>query len=222
MTAQTTSRSKFLTPKHAGRAYAQAGFTLIEIIVVIAIILGVLAVGAPRLISSSTQSRAEIRKMAVLTREIRTNARLFNLTSRLVLDMNDQSGHSYRVESASGHVTVLSEEMEKELERLTRLQRETEESGLSKGKFKLETRLTKKPRRLPKGLYIDEVEFGSRGTAITKGEAFIHFFAQGLAEEAVIHLSDRGTLNWTIAINPLTGRATVYERKVTLKEIRQQ
>lgn len=194
-----------------------AGFTLIEIMIVIAILAAVLAIGAPRLFDTKNQKRSAVRKLAVTTRDIRNVARLKNATVRLAINMDDEKGHSYWVESASGNVRLLTEEQEEELSRLTEMQRgESEE----KGQFSPETSIVKKPVQLPRGLFFESVEYGTKKEAITGGTTYIHFFSQGLAEETAIHLTDKQSLNWTITIHPLTGRAQVFERKVALKELK--
>jgi general secretion pathway protein H len=205
--------SRLRSPRLLGRA----GFTLIEIMVVIGIIAAVLAIGAPRLLGTANSMRASIRKLAVLTREIRNVARLTNSTGRLVIQMDEEKGHSYWVETASGNALLLTAEQERELERLTELQRE--EQG-PKAAFKPDSRLVRSPISLPRGLFFGSVELGAKDTTLTEGKAYIHFFPAGLSEEAAIYITDRKTLNWTITIHPLTGRAEVLERKVSLKEQR--
>lgn len=204
----------------SSRMSRESGMTLIEIMIVIAIIAGVLALGAPRLFSTRTQMQSAVRKVAVLPREIRSISRLFNRTSRLVVSIDDEEGHYYWVESATGNVLLLSAEDQKELDSLTSLRREEEEQNTPD--FAIEKRITKRPVQLPRGLYFESVEYTSKEEAITSGKAYIHFFPQGLAEEAAIHLTDRGNLNWTIVINPLTGRAEAYQRKVSLEELKSE
>ena len=55
------------------------GFTLLEIMIVLAIVGAVLAMGAPKLFNSGTAARSAIRKIAIMTREIRNTARLTGL-----------------------------------------------------------------------------------------------------------------------------------------------
>lgn len=192
------------------------GFTLIEVMIVIAIIAGVLAIGAPRMFNTKNQMRSAVRKMAVVTRDIRNVARLKNSTVRLVIRMSEEKGHAYWVESAQGNVRLLSQEQEEELDKLTDLQRE---EMAEKNKFQPETSIVKNPVTLPRGMFFESVEYASRKDAVTEGTTYIHFFSQGLSEEAAIHLTDKKGLNWTITIHPLTGRAEVYERNVSLKEL---
>ncbi|MES2965603.1 MAG: prepilin-type N-terminal cleavage/methylation domain-containing protein [Bdellovibrionota bacterium] len=200
-----------------GPLLRSSGFTLIEIMIVLAIIVGVLTIAAPKMFSTASAMRTAIRKLAITSREVRNNARMYNMTTRLVLDMKKEGAHSYWVESANGEVTLLSEEQQKELDRLTELQREGE---APKNEFKPETRVVRNPVSLPKSLYFESVETSSSSEAVKEGKAYIHFFAKGFSEDAAIHITDRKTLNWTIVVNPLTGRADVFERNISLKEVR--
>lgn len=197
------------------KAIPSSGFTLVEIMIVMAILVAILAIGGSSLFKSSTAMRTFIREMAIRTREIRNVARLTNSTLRIAIDMNDEKGHSYWIESAPGTTTLLSADQMKELSRLTESQRQDEQP---QKEFDMDSRVMKKPQKLPRGLFFESVEYATRDP-ITHGLAYVHFFPQGLSEDVALHLWDKKNLNWTITINPLTGRAQVYERKVTLKEL---
>jgi len=211
-----TMNSRKASPQvHSEFLSQSSGFTLVEVMIVMVILVAVLAIGAPTLFSSSTAMRGTIRELAVRTREIRNVGRLYGSTMRLVIDMNDEKGHSYWIESAPGNVTLMSQEQLKEMESMTSSQRDDE---APKKEFEMDSRVMRKPQTLPRGLYFDDVEYATRD-AVASGPAFIHFFPQGIAEHVAIHLSNRKNLNWTVTINPLTGRADVYERRVSLKEL---
>lgn len=194
------------------------GFTLIEVMVVLAIIGGILVTIAPRLIDKNSTMKSTVRAFASTTREIHNAARLFNSTYRLVIDMNDEEGHSYWIESAPGNIPLLTEEQEKN-EKDTLLKADQEEKE-KKRAFSEDARILKRKVTLPRGLYFNEIEYGNRSNSINEGKAYIHFLPQGLVEEAVIHLTDRKTLNWTIAIHPITGLADLFDGKKMLKELR--
>lgn len=197
-----------------------AGFTLLEIMVVIGIIAAVMALGAPRLLNTSSAMRSAVRDIAVMSREMRNNSRLFNMTTRLALTIDEKEGHSYVVESVPGNAPLLSEEQLEELEKLTEIQRQDEVAAT---KFVPEARIRGgKSKSLPRGLFIESVEYASRSDVITEGIAYIHYFPSGLVEEAAIHLTNRKTLNWTIAFDPLTGKADIFEGKIGLKELREK
>ena len=195
----------------------RAGFTLIEIMIVMAVITAVLSFGAPKMFSNASQMRSAIRKLAVLSREIRNVSRLTNSTGRLVIQMDDEKGHTYWIESAPGNAMALSEDAQKNLDSMTSMQREDQGE---KEQFTVDTRIVKSPVQLPRGLFFTDVEYGNKREPVTKGKTYVHFFPHGLSEEVAIHVSDKKTLNWTITVHPLTGRADVFERKATLKELR--
>ncbi len=195
----------------------RAGFTLIEIMVVLAIIGAVMVTVAPRLVDKKSEMKQAVRQLAGLTREIHNAARLYNATFRLVLRLQEGKVHSYSVESASGNVTLLSEEQQEDLEDASSdaQQKEQKRNGFSD-----DARVLKEARQLPKGLFFGPVEYGNRKEAIASGVAYIHFFPQGLTDEAVIHLTDKKKLNWTIALHPITGHANIYEKNISIKELR--
>src|SRR3954468_6581576 len=89
------------------------GFTLIEIMVVLAIIGAVLVTIAPKLVDKNTAIKSTVRGFAGTFREIHNDARLFNSTYRLVIDMDNEKGHSYYIESAPGNTPLLTEEQQK-------------------------------------------------------------------------------------------------------------
>ncbi len=195
----------------------RAGFTLIEIMVVLAIIGTVLVTVAPRLVDKKSDMKQAVRQLAGLTREIHNAARLYNATFRLVIRMQEGKVHSYEVESAPGNVTLLSEEQEEDLEDASS---EAKEKEVKRRGFSADARVLKAAKELPKGFYFGIVEYGNRKEAIGSGVAYIHFFPQGLTDEAVIQLTDKKKLNWTIALHPITGHANIYEKKISIQELR--
>ena len=77
-----------------------------------------------------------------------------------------------------------------------------------------------KPFTLPAPLKFKSVEFAQKTAAQNEGRIYIHFFPQGLIEEAAIHLTAGQKLNWTVAYHPVTGKATVISREISLKDLR--
>jgi general secretion pathway protein H len=197
-------------------AARQAGFTLMEIMIVITIIAGIMAIGAPILFNNKNKMKALVHKIAVQAREIHSIAKLENRTYRFVFSMPEEKEHSYWVESANGQVSLTSEAQEKDLSFLTKADRDDK---VGDSPFKIEPRVTKEPVKFGKGLFIEGVEYSSKTKEISAGVAYVHFLPLGLVEECAIHITDRKTLNWTIYIHPLTGHSQVFEKKVSLKDI---
>ncbi len=192
------------------------GFTLIEIMIVLLIVGGILAIGGTRLFNPNENRRGQVRKIAVETKELRTNARLQNATFRMVFQMDKEKGHKFWVESASGHALQLSEAQEKELDSLTTIQREDSYKG--KSKFTKDRKLGKETE-LTTGLFFEGIEISGRSKEITSGLAYVHFFPQGLSDEALIKIGDRLNQHWTIKIHPLTGSAEIMNGTRSFKEL---
>ena len=69
------------------------GFTLIELMVVLAIVGGVVALSMPYLTNRNSQTKAVLRELSVFSRELHTRAKLQGVVYRLVIDMGvDKEG----------------------------------------------------------------------------------------------------------------------------------
>ncbi len=197
---------------------ANRGFTLIEIMIVLVIIGMVLAVAAPKLANSKGKLKDEVKHIALIAKEIHNVARLENRTYRIVFAMDEKKARSYWIESAPANVTLLS------TDQIKKMKDETDPKKLLIAKnngFEVSRSILKDAVQLPKDLFIDSIEFAD-GKTVAGEQASIHFFAQGLVQEAAIHLSDHKTLVWTIYISPLTAHTIVFERNESLKEISQR
>jgi hypothetical protein len=110
----------------------------------------------------------------------------------------------------------LSEAQQKEIDSLTQIQREDSYQG--KSKFTKDRKLGKETS-LTTGLVFEGVEISGRSKEITSGLAYVHFFPQGLSDEALIKIGDGKDQHWTIKIHPLTGSAEIMNGTRTFKEL---
>lgn len=192
---------------------SQKGFTLIEIMIVLAILAAVLVVGAPRLFKSNTNIKTVARQLIVLSKETRNKARLTNSTYRLVINMDPQD-EKYWVERASGPRPVDPEAYEKAKEKESE-RKEDAPPPL----YQIDKSLTKGEQSLPKGLRFGSVETINMKSPITSGVAYIHFFPEGFVEASALQITDGNNLTWTLVFNPLTGQADIIEKASSLKDI---
>ena len=77
------------------------GLSLVEIMVVLAIVGIFVTFGARKLINNSTQMKSSVRQFAVMVKKLRTRARVRNKTYRIVFDLPEDKNkeQSYWVES---------------------------------------------------------------------------------------------------------------------------
>jgi len=201
------------------------GFTLIEMMIVLAIIGGMAALAMPYINSRNSKTRTFLRKMTVLSRELHTRAKLQGAVYRLVLDLKKPGDplkpekQQYWVEKAAGHVVMKANEEEAEIKRLAE---DREEDRQDPRGFAPDPSLVKEPTDLPSGMHIDRVELTRVKDPIVEGKVYVHYLPQGLTDEAAIHLKGDKTQVWTISIHPLTGKAELISKQLTLKEIRSQ
>lgn len=193
----------------------KSGFTLLEILIVMAILGVLVAFGLPKFKNPKDNIKAVVAKMSTLTREIRHQARIKRRTYRLVLKMNGGNSSvkdSYWVESAEANTLIPSKET------LESLKKKSEEEK-PPAAFQKAENLVKGERELPSGLFIGSVETTSSDQAAVEGEAYVYFTQEGLVEKSMIQITNRDKLTWTLIINPLTGHVDVVEKAMRLKDL---
>ncbi|UOF02333.1 pilus assembly FimT family protein [Bdellovibrio reynosensis] len=188
------------------------GFTLIEIMIVLAILAALIVVGAPRLLRKEGNIKNVARSFIVLSKEVRNKARLTNSTYRIVINMDPQD-EKYWVERASGPQPVDPEAYEKAQEKS-----EDKDEDAPPPLFQIDKSIGKE-KTLPRGLRFGSVETINMKSPMTSGTAYVHFFPEGFVEAAAIQITDGNKLTWTLVFNPLTGQADIIEKAQSLKDI---
>ncbi|MBX9766307.1 MAG: prepilin-type N-terminal cleavage/methylation domain-containing protein [Bdellovibrionales bacterium] len=193
------------------------GMTLIEIMVVLLIIGSVISVIAPKIGGRRDQARAALRQLTVISKQLHTLAVLKQQTYRLAMRFSEDKSkpHQYWIESSSSKVTLRTAEGQKEYEDKMRGSKEQKPQAA----FSKDTTLMKKERELPSGIFFKAVEVDGQAPILT-GEAYVHFFPQGLGQMAAIRLTDRKNINWTIEVHPLTGDSKVHDEEVKLDDLK--
>jgi general secretion pathway protein H len=195
------------------------GLTLIEIMVVLAIIAAVVTIGVPKLVSQGTQIRNTLRTMGVVSRRLHHQSQLQKKTYRIAIQLGEGEENAFWVESADKSTMLQTEEQEEEQKEKDEDKDETEEK---KSAFQLDQSIIKKPIILPSGIVFEDVELPSRNSVITSGRAYIHYLPQGYVEEAAIHITNKKEMRWTILIHPLTGQSEMVGKYLSLKDLRKK
>jgi general secretion pathway protein H len=229
MTLKTLAPKTFkISPRPAFR---NKGFTLLELMIVLAIIGAVVSLAIPQIGNRNNQLKAAVRRFNVVAKQLRNSARLKNVTYRLAIDMGTDerpSEHKYWIEKSESpdFLKKTKEELEEQEADKTSPFSENEKGELiytPPDGFSIDKKLMKKPTVLETGLKFEDIELLGGEEPIKQGIVYIHFYAQGLAEESAIHILLEGTdTHWTVAIHPLTGKTDIVTEYITLEDIRKQ
>ncbi len=198
-------------------ARTSSGFTLLEILIVLAIIASMMTWGAGKIRKPDNNIKFIARKFSVLGKEIRNRARLQHVTYRLVLQM-DGEHQRYWVEKAPGPLLIDPKTL---YEKTDKKDKNQDDKKPKKPGFEVDKSFFKKEKELPPGMYFGSVETISQDSPRTDGEAYVHFFAEGLVESSAIQITDKKKLTWTILFNPITGQADIVPSAVSLRDARQ-
>lgn len=204
--------------QNSPRAGHCPGFTLLELMIVMGIVAALVAMAIPRLSGQNNQMRGAVRKLSSISRQLQSTAKLKGAVYRLVIDMKEgdkSAEHQFWVEAATARTILTPDEMsDKPLDKYA------SEDDQPKPIFARDDKVLKGEVALPSGLQFEDVELKRMEQPISSGKAYIHFFPQGLADEAVIHLRGGDKLHWSLIIHPLTGKTDVATERVTLKDLK--
>ncbi len=192
-------------------------------IVTVGIIAAIVTFALPRLNQKNTELRAIVRKVAVLSRELRAKAKLQNATYRLAIDLGEQGAmkpqQSFWVEKAQGQ--ILNNYDPKNPPKLLDPEKKPDEDA-SPSPFTPDTKIMKKPEILDEEIVFSSVELSTVDEPIENGIVYIHYFPTGFADEAALHIQISKKLNWTLAIQPLTGKVDILDKFIALEDLRPQ
>jgi len=174
----------------------------------------------PRIGGKGNEMRSLVRKIAVLGRDLRARAKLQGATYRIVIRMdNDQKPpvHELWIEKSRGE--ILNNYDPKNPPKLANPKQKPDE-GEPPPTFSKDATLLRKPVELPKYLQFESVEISTLEEPITSGIVYIHYLPSGFADDAAIHIKYNEKINWTLAVDPLTGRMSVYDKFVQLEDLK--
>lgn len=195
------------------------GMSLIEILIVVAILAGLVGLALPRIKKNNTNIKSVMRELSVLSREVRHYARLKNATYRIVFTLNGNlnTEDSYFVEASNRAVLIKSEAKRKDEDSRSSLDKKENKSPFQKVEKPL-----KKEKQIPSGLFIKSVESRYSSEPVTKGTAYIHYSPEGLVEQSIVQITNGKGLTWSLIFQPLTGHADIVDKPISLKDLESQ
>jgi len=111
------------------RNFSNKGFTLLEMLIVIALLAGIVGIAVPRIRKNNTNAKAVVREITVLSKEVHNFAQLKNATYRIVFNMTPDID-TYYVEASNHEVLAMSEAKIKKIASLP--EKERPASGFQK------------------------------------------------------------------------------------------
>ena len=195
--------------------------TLMEVMIVVLIIGGSATLFFSKVRNTNSEIKEAVRQFGVLTRDLHSRAKLTNSTFRLVIDMGEggeesKKNHKYWVESASGSRIAKKGALTSPFKKDKKKDKDEKTSD-----FSPDARFGKKAKKLPGGVFFEDVEVKQLGDPVESGIVYIHFRPEGFVDEAAIHLKYNDNLRWTVSIHPLTGRSYINTEYVELEEFDQ-
>ncbi len=217
------------------------GFTLLEMIVAISVIALVVGLVIPSVDSlTGARLKTTASKLALTIKYIFNRSAMTNQHFRMVFDMDK---NSWWVEAADGRFSLKQkqyyvgeeEEEEKKAKEEEKEERERNEGIEPESKTLMEQQLDSKKKRtafrsfsekkmikkekLPQGIEIQGVLTAHQEEIFEDSKAYLYFFPSGYVEQAYIYLGDDANDIYTLVVQPLTGKAKVYnERKEPIRD----
>ncbi len=164
---------------------SSVGFTLIEILVVLAIIGIVLSLGMPAIETITVQKvNSTTRKFMGLIKSVRNDAILLNLIHRLAINLDDQT---WWVESQKN---------------LSTLSKNDDDAS-----FYYADKYSKSPQKMPSGVVFSKILKQQDGLH-DSGTIYIHFFPNGFIERAILYIKKENAESafYSLIINHSTGK----------------
>ena len=224
------------TSNRSPRLRSDRGFTLIEIMVVVAVILLVSAsaVRGMRSLAKSDLRHASVNLSGAM-RYLFDRASITGKQHRLVIDLGagkywaEVSEDRFYVPREKETVLIRNKEAEEREEEDRKAKEEAERTqgrGFDAAAIQADEFKPKRPRFAAfretalKPMTMKSTKFTGVFTprlaeTSTEGQAYVYFFPMGQAEPAIIHLADKkGETTYSLVLHPLTGRVRIYDHLV--------
>jgi general secretion pathway protein H len=192
------------------------GFTLVEILIVIAVLAAVIGIGTPTIKNVlRTNLKSSAFQIASLSKFAYDSAVIKGKIHRIVFDF-DKRTFQLQISSSDELVEVVDEE---DASRSDREEREKQEQEKKEVFYDFPGEIGK-VQKLSSGVELDSIENLSTKKKYTEEIAYLYFFPQGATEDTIIRLSGQKSRTgfYSIRLNPLNGKAKIEGRYLEVEE----
>lgn len=187
--------------------------TLLEIMIVLAIVIGIVSLAITNLQPPSRSVRADIRNILVLAKNLNQQAQLDGKMYRIAFDFGEEKS-TYWVESAA-RTTAASPNPS-----ATPFGGKDDKEEVDPSDFVPDTRMLKNKVTLPDGFKFVKIILVDQDLSFEQGLGYVHFFPQGLSDAAIIQIANKDkSLSWTLVTNPLSGNVQLIDGLFSEKEL---
>ena len=185
--------------------YFKKGFTLIEIVVVIALIAVIFSFMGKNMLFKGNKITDTFRFFSVLNRRLYTSAKLHREIYRLVIKIEDKKPEEVWVEKKIK--TPQGKEISKE----------------TVGEYEKASSFLKKPRKIFPLLSITSVESSYWKEAKLKGLVYVYYYPKGPGPEVAIHFKrEDNRAEWTLYFPPLQRELKLIKNNISLEDIKKE
>lgn len=191
------------------------GFTLIEILVVIAVLAAIVGIGTPTIKNVlRTNLRSSAFQIASLSKFAYDSAVIRGRVHRIVFDFDKKT---FQLQVSMSDEMVVEQEEDQEAASGLSPDKKEEEKPQNFSDFPGEIG---KKQKLASGVELDSVENLNTKKKYTQDIAYLYFFPQGATEDTIIRLSGQKNRTgfYSIRLNPLNGKAKVEGRYLEAEE----
>jgi len=190
---------------------SQGGFTLIEVLIVVSLMIFIVSIGLPNFgMAIKLNLTNSNRDIANIIRSAHDEAVLKGQVYRIAFDI---AKSQYWVELGERNYLMRTDaQTEEERRRIEHLSREEREK--IKDPFSLAQGVTKKKISLPTGVKFTEIRTSHNKEPIKDGIAYAYAFPHGFVERSVVYLKDSLDRESTLIVSPVSGKSKIVERYI--------
>ena len=212
-------------------AIKSAGFTLLELLIALVLIVGILAMGTTYIKRKDNSIRKTFRQFIAINRQLDSLARLRRETYRLVINMNEDTNYNIASENKKDQKNtwwvekkltknLMPDDEEDSTNQAGNAKHLENKQNITLDGFIRDKDFFEKPQPLPAKLTFESLESLRKKSPITQGKAYVYYFPEGQFDIALLKIKGK-RVYWSLFIDRLKGELTVFNEKKSLKDFEQ-